>query len=60
MTDDLKEAIVLIAELIGTDLCQYDHNGGCQMHGYFSLQDGEKCPHESALLFLERHEPSPS
>lgn len=34
----------LIADLTDPDDCWFDHSGGCQAHGYLSLQPGEKCP----------------
>jgi hypothetical protein len=31
-------------DFVDPDPCWYDHNGGCQAHGYISLEPGEKCP----------------
>lgn len=37
------------------DPCWYDHHGGCQAHGYLSLELGEKCPHAEAKEILAAH-----
>ncbi len=34
------------------DPCEFDHHGGCQAHGYLSLEPGEKCPHAEAKELL--------
>lgn len=34
------------------DPCSFDHHGGCQAHGYLSLEPGEKCPHAEAKELL--------
>lgn len=39
-----KQALTLLAELVDTEDCWFDHHGGCQAHGYLSLEQGEKCP----------------
>ena len=41
-------AQTLIRDLTDPDDCWFDHNGGCQAHGYLSLGPGELCPHEEA------------
>jgi hypothetical protein len=38
----------LIRELTDPDDCWFDHHGGCQAHGFTSLQPGEMCPHGRA------------
>lgn len=38
----------LIRDLLDSDDCWYDHHGGCQAHGYLSLEPGEQCPHAEA------------
>jgi hypothetical protein len=30
--------------LLDSEPCWFDHNGGCQAHGYLSLCPGELCP----------------
>lgn len=42
----------LLRDLTDPDDCWFDHRGGCQAHGYLSLQPGEKCPHAEAKEFL--------
>lgn len=42
----------LIRDLIDPDDCWFDHNGGCQAHGYLELQAGEMCPHAKAKAWL--------
>lgn len=34
----------LLESLVDSDACWFDHHGGCQGHGYLSLQPGEICP----------------
>ena len=34
--------------------CWFDHHGGCQAHGYLSLEPGEHCPEGAALLAHRR------
>lgn len=34
------------------DPCQFDHRGGCQAHGYLTLEPGEMCPQEEAKRWL--------
>jgi len=49
----------LLAELVEDSECRFDHHGGCQEHGFLSLEQGEKCPNHEALELLretgERH-----
>lgn len=34
----------LLEDLRDPDECSFDHHGGCQAHGYLSLEHGERCP----------------
>lgn len=43
----------LINSLIDEDECSFDHHGGCQAHGYLSLDQGEMCPQEEAKRLIE-------
>lgn len=44
----------LLAALVDDEECSFDHHGGCQAHGYLSLQPGEICPqHEAKTLVLK-------
>lgn len=47
-----EQAEVLLRDLVDPDDCHFDHNGGCQAHGYLSLQPGEQCPHAEAKALL--------
>ena len=38
----------LLEELVDPDDCWFDHHGGCQAHGFISLEPGETCPHQDA------------
>lgn len=49
--DDLKK--LLDCFICDDDPCYFDHHGGCQAHGYLSLEPGEKCPHQEAKDILE-------
>ncbi len=42
----------LISDLLDSDDCWFDHHGGCQAHGYLSLEPGEQCPHAEAKALL--------
>ncbi len=46
----------LIRDLVDADPCWFDHHGGCQAHGYLSLEPGEKCPHAEAKEILAAYE----
>lgn len=48
----LAEARRLLAALVDPDECWFDHNGGCQAHGFLSLEPGEVCPNELAKRLL--------
>lgn len=34
----------LLRSLVDDGECRFDHHGGCQEHGYLSLEPGETCP----------------
>lgn len=50
----LDEVGPLIAALIDPDDCWFDHHGGCQAHGYLSLEPGEMCPQLEAKAWVAR------
>ena len=55
--EDEREALSerihqLIHDLTDPGECWFDHHGGCQEHGYLTLQPGEKCPHAEARELL--------
>lgn len=52
--DDQAQALRLLSELTDPDPCWFDHHGGCQAHGFISLQPGETCPHQDAKEFVAR------
>lgn len=45
---DVAKATALIRDLTDPDDCSFDHHGGCQAHGYLSLEPGEPCPQQDA------------
>lgn len=47
-----EKAEALLRDLVDPDDCWFDHNGGCQAHGYLSLEPGELCPHAEAKSLL--------
>ncbi len=51
-SDDFAAALRLIRDLTDRDDCWFDHHGGCQAHGYLSLEPGEKCPQQEAKELL--------
>lgn len=52
---DRATMLALIRDLVDSDPCWFDHHGGCQAHGYLSLEPGQQCPHAEAKELLERH-----
>jgi hypothetical protein len=54
--DKLLVSRTLLKSLVDDDPCWFDHHGGCQGHGYLSLEHGELCPQAElkALLGAER------
>jgi hypothetical protein len=42
--DDVQVSLELLEALVEDDDCSFDHHGGCQTHGYLSLEPGEVCP----------------
>jgi len=50
-----RDYLSVMRDLVDTEPCWFDHHGGCQAHGFISLEPGEKCPHAQAkeLLGLE-------
>jgi len=43
----------VLRDLTDPDPCWFDHNGGCQAHGYLWLEPGERCPHAEAKELLQ-------
>jgi hypothetical protein len=40
-------SLMLLLECLGDEgPCSFNHNGGCQAHGYLGLEPGEVCPIE--------------
>lgn len=56
MSGDITIPAELLRSLIDPDNCWFDHNGGCQAHGFLSLEPGEKCPHAQAKELLAAHD----
>ena len=44
--------VELLEALIDPEECCFDHHGGCQAHGYLSLEPGERCPQAEARELL--------
>lgn len=53
MIDDSTPAR-LLAALVDSDDCWFDHHGGCQAHAQLSIEPGELCPHEEAKRWLAK------
>lgn len=47
-----QQALSLLREVTSEEDCWFDHSGGCQAHGYLSLEPGETCPHADARELL--------
>lgn len=43
----------LLECFVDDDGCDFDHHGGCQTHGFLSLEPGEMCPNEQARRLIE-------
>jgi hypothetical protein len=57
MVDELIQLRRLAADfVVDEDDCWFDHHGGCQAHGYLSLEPGELCPHAEAKQLLAEWE----
>lgn len=52
MSADITIPVELLRSLVDDDPCWFDHHGGCQAHGFLSLEPGEKCPHQEAKEIL--------
>ena len=52
----IDAAFPIIRDLIDPDPCEFDHHGGCQAHGYLSLQPGETCPQHDAKEWIKANE----
>lgn len=44
--------LLLINDLTDPGDCDFGHRGGCQAHGYLSLEPGQLCPHAEAKQLL--------
>lgn len=51
----LDQTIALLGDLADPDPCWFDHHGGCQAHGYLSLEPGEVCPVKRAQDLVAGH-----
>jgi hypothetical protein len=45
---EIERLLTLIRDLADGEPCWFDHHGGCQAHGYLSLEPGERCPQGEA------------
>lgn len=55
MTDPTETISVsrdLLESLVDSDGCWFDHQGGCQAHGYLGLEPGEICPQAELKALL--------
>ncbi len=56
LAGEVERLTALIRDLADPDPCWFDHHGGCQAHGYLSLEPGERCPHAEAKDLLGAEE----
>lgn len=54
MSKRIKVKIDLLESLVDGGDCSFDHHGGCQEHGYLSLEQGELCPQEELKQLIEK------
>lgn len=52
--DALEYLKALTDSLVDDDDCWFDHHGGCQAHGYLSLEAGEVCPQAELKDLVDR------
>lgn len=50
----LTQAADLLHCLSDDSKCWFDHHGGCQQHGFLSLEPGQKCPQAEARELLAK------
>jgi len=48
---EIVDLIDLLRDLTDNDLCQLDHHGNCQAHGW--VRGSRDCPHKRALKLLD-------
>ena len=53
LLEAVEAAYPTIRDMVDPDECWFDHGGGCQAHGYLSLEPGENCPQYDAKKWLE-------
>jgi hypothetical protein len=46
-------SLEFLEALVDDDDCWYDHHGGCQAHGYLSLE-GMTCPQKELKEIIQR------
>lgn len=51
-------SVDFLDSLVEEEECRFDHHGGCQEHGYLSLQQGEKCPQFELKELLADDQPN--
>lgn len=56
MAHELIQLRQLVRAFTDPDDCWFDHHGGCQAHGYLSLEPGELCPHAEAKQLIAEWE----
>lgn len=56
MSEQITIPTELLRSLVDGDDCWFDHHGGCQAHGYLSLEPGERCPQAEAKELLAAQE----
>ena len=51
----VEELVSVLGDIVDETPCRFDHHGGCQEHGYLSLENGEECPQGRAQRLIHRH-----
>lgn len=49
---------MLVRDLYDPDPCEFDHRGGCQAHGYLTLEPGQTCPQHDAQQVVALLDPA--
>jgi hypothetical protein len=56
MVAELIQLRQFVRDFTDPDDCWFDHHGGCQAHGFLSLEPGELCPQAEAKQWLAQWE----
>ena len=56
MKREIERLVELVDALTDGGECSFDHHGGCQAHGYLTLEAGEVCPQAEAQATVAHYQ----